>query len=174
MEEKCLVQFEYGTPVRFSEDSQEYKGMKQIEAVITKAFNLAVKKYLMGEDLEVFVLFTNNEDIQKVNREQREIDAPTDVLSFPLMNAFDGETVCYEEDINPETDRFMMGDIIISLERAAEQAQEYGHSLIREVTFLAVHGMFHLMGYDHEDKDREELMFKKQEEILKELSILRD
>lgn len=173
MEEKCSVQFEYGDPVRFEDASLEYQGMQKIEDMITQAMNLAAKGFLMGEDLEVFVMFTNNEGIRKVNCEQRDIDAPTDVLSFPLLEAFDGESVCHEEDINPETDRIMLGDIIISLEKAAEQAQQYGHSLMREITFLALHGMFHLMGYDHEEPEREKLMFTKQEEILQELQVTR-
>lgn len=173
-ERKCLVQFEYGAPVRFEEGSLEYKGMWEIENAIVEACNLAVKNFLMGDDVEVFVMFTNNEGIRRVNKEQREIDAPTDVLSFPLLEAFDGEAVCYEEDINPETDRVMLGDIIISLERAAEQAEEYGHSILREITFLALHGMLHLMGYDHEEEEREKLMFDKQNKILNELNILRN
>ena len=173
MEDKCLVQFEYSEPIKFDENSLEFKGMKKIEEVIEKTLNLAVKKFLMGEDLEVFVMFTNNEGIQKINEEQREIDSPTDVLSFPLLNAFDGEAQCFEEDVNPETDRIMMGDIIISLERAAEQAESYGHSLLREITFLALHGMLHLMGYDHMEPDREEVMLERQRSILNELNIMR-
>ena len=159
--------------MQFQEGSLERKGMETVEKVIVDACNLAVKGFLPGEDMEVFIMFTNNENIQRVNKEQREVDAPTDVLSFPLLDAQDGEAVCYEEDVNPETDRLMLGDIIISLERAAEQATQYGHSLLREITFLAVHGMFHLMGYDHDVPEREQLMFAKQEAVLQELNITR-
>lgn len=173
MEHKCEVQFEYGEPVQFAEGSLEKKGMEAVEEAIVKACNLAVKGFLPGEDMEVFVMFTNNESIQRVNKEQRDVDAPTDVLSFPLLEAMDGEAVCHEEDVNPETDRIMLGDIIISLERAAEQATQYGHSLLREITFLAVHGMYHLMGYDHDVPEREQLMFQKQEAVLQELNITR-
>ena len=159
--------------MQFQEGSLERKGMETVEKVIVDACTLAVKGFLPGEDMEVFIMFTNNENIQRVNKEQREVDAPTDVLSFPLLDAQDGEAVCYEEDVNPETDRLMLGDIIISLERAAEQATQYGHSLLREITFLAVHGMFHLMGYDHDVPEREQLMFAKQEAVLQELNITR-
>ena len=171
MEEKCSVQFEYGKPVGFDGNSQEYKDMKEIEDLIVKAFNLAVRQFLMGEDMEVFVMFTNNEYIQRVNEKQRDINEPTDVLSFPMLEAIDGTAVCGDSDINPETDRIMLGDIIISLEQAARQAVQYGHSLKREITFLALHGLLHLMGYDHDELPREELMFKKQEDILNELGI---
>lgn len=173
MEHKCEVQFEYSEQMQFAEGSLEQKGMDAIEDSIVKACNLAVKGFLPGEDMEVFVMFTNNAGIQRVNKEQRDLDAPTDVLSFPLLDARDGDAVCYEEDVNPETDRLMLGDIIISLERAAEQAVQYGHSLLREITFLAVHGMYHLMGYDHDEPEREAEMFAKTEAVLQELGITR-
>jgi len=174
MEDKCLVQFEYSKTVGFDKSSQEYNDMKEIEKKIIVAFNIAVRQFLMGEDLEVFIMFTNNEHIKKVNKEQRDLNEPTDVLSFPMMEACDGAAVCNDFDINPETDRIMMGDIIVSLDAAAMQAVQYGHSLTREITFLAVHGLLHLMGYDHNVLPREELMFDKQKEILEEAGITRN
>ena len=160
----------------------EPESFKDIKLMIEQSFDIASSEYIIGGDmggnagekLEVFVMFTNNEEMQRINKEQRDIDTPTDVLSFPLMEAFDGKAVCYELDINPETDRLMMGDIIISLEQAAKQAVQYGHSLLREITFLALHGLLHLMGYDHQDPMREQVMRNKQREILDELNIKRD
>jgi len=112
---------------------------------------------------EVSVTFTDNEGIHELNKKFRNVDKPTDVLSFPLFD-FEGET---EE---PPVDEIMhnLGDIVISLEKAKEQAEEYGHSYQREMAFLCVHSMLHLLGYDHElsdDDDRD--MRARQSEIMK-------
>jgi len=104
-------------------------------------------------DCEVSITFTDNESIRELNREYRDIDRATDVLSFPM---------------DDEGDDVVLGDIVISLERAKEQAIEYGHSLEREISFLCVHSTLHLLGYDHETGEEDEKeMFMKQEEILK-------
>ena len=99
---------------------------------------------------EVSVTFTDNEGIRAINREYREKDAPTDVLSFPLFD--------YDGTEEPPADEFenMLGDVVLSLERAATQAEEYGHSFEREVAFLCVHSMLHLLGYDHETSPEDE------------------
>ena len=110
---------------------------------------------------EVTVSFVTNEAIQQINRDYRDKDQPTDVISFALEELGEGETVIIGEDI-PR----ILGDIIISTERAAEQANEYGHSFERELGFLAVHGFLHLLGYDHMTEEEEKIMFAKQEEIL--------
>ena len=127
----------------------------------------AVETTLDFEDFqnvcEVSVTFTDNEGIRELNNKFRQIDKPTDVLSFPL---FDFEGDCEEPPINEMISN--LGDIVISLERAAEQAEEFGHSFKREVAFLTVHSMLHLLGYDHEkseDDDRE--MRSKQTEIMR-------
>jgi probable rRNA maturation factor len=112
---------------------------------------------------EVSVTFTDNEGIHELNKKFRQVDKPTDVLSFPLFD-FEGET---EE---PPIDEIIhnLGDIVISLERAEEQAEEYGHSFNREVAFLCVHSMLHLLGYDHERSEEEDKeMRAKQSEIMK-------
>ncbi len=110
---------------------------------------------------EVSVTFTDNEGICKLNSEYRNIDKPTDVLSFPLTDFEGGEEPPADEEVAS------LGDIVISLERAKEQANEFGHSFEREVAFLTVHSMLHLLGYDHvnsEEEDKE--MRKKQKQIL--------
>lgn len=110
---------------------------------------------------EISVTFTDNEGIQEINKEHREIDAPTDVLSFPMMSE-DGEC-----DINMATEAILLGDIVISLERAREQAAELGHSFTREVAFLTVHSVLHLLGYDHVTSEEDErVMCEKQSAVL--------
>ena len=111
----------------------------------------------------------SDEEIHSINRQFRNIDSPTDVLSFPQLTFEEGE----EADVN-ENGEIVLGDIIISIDRAKEQAREYGHSLERELAFLAVHSMLHLMGYDHMEKDEEEDMFRRQKEILIRAGIPRE
>ncbi len=111
-----------------------------------------------GRRAEVSVTFTDNEGIHALNREYRNVDRPTDVLSFPLSDG---------EDYDTDGDAVLLGDIVISLERAQTQAEEYGHSFEREVAFLTVHSMLHLLGYDHETSPEDERdMFARQDEIL--------
>ncbi|MBO4925300.1 MAG: rRNA maturation RNase YbeY [Clostridia bacterium] len=105
---------------------------------------------------------TDNEEIRKINREYRDVDRATDVLSFPSVNADPGRTLGKRQDRlkreMDETGRCFLGDIVISLERAREQAEEYGHSLNRELAYLTAHALFHLMGYDHmNEKDKERM-----------------
>ena len=123
-------------------------------------------------EAEISVTFTDNENIQLINKEHRGIDAPTDVLSFPMLE-FDEEGNILDDSFEYDGDEIVLGDIVISLERAAEQAENYGHSLLREVAFLTAHSMLHLLGYDHMTEDEEKVMFGKQEEILRNLGIER-
>lgn len=129
-------------------------------------------------EAEVNVLFTDDEDIRQINNEYRGIDAPTDVLSFPIID-YDkpGDFSRLEENVveyfNPETGELLLGDVVISVDRAKLQAQEYGHSLEREVAFLTTHSMFHLFGYDHMEDDDRIIMEEKQNQVLEKLQILR-
>jgi len=113
---------------------------------------------------DVCVLITDAEEIQSLNRTYRKIDRVTDVLTFP---AWEGEAILCPPDE-------YLGDIAICYERAVEQAEEYNHSLERELAFLAVHGSLHLMGYDHMTKEDEAAMFAKQEEVLVSLGLTRE
>lgn len=122
----------------------------------------------MSGKYEVSVTFTDNEQIRQLNREFRHQDKSTDVLSFPL-----GENGAF--DINPDTGNMQLGDIVISLETAVEQADTYGHTLEREIAFLTVHSMLHLLGYDHENGGLEEMQMRSMEEqILTSLGLARD
>lgn len=116
----------------------------------------------LGEG-EFNVIFVEKEEIQRLNKEYRNIDRVTDVISFALE---DDETFCIEG-------YRVLGDIYICIDRAKEQAEEYGHSFKRELSFLAVHGLLHLLGYDHMSKEEEKEMFSKQEEVLSRYGIER-
>ncbi|WP_239253988.1 rRNA maturation RNase YbeY [Listeria ilorinensis] len=115
-------------------------------------------------DTEMSVTFTDNESIREMNRDYRGKDQATDVISFALEEIGEGETeIRYESE---EGMPRVLGDIIISTERAAEQAAEYGHTIERELGFLAVHGLLHLLGYDHMLPEEEKVMFGLQKEVL--------
>lgn len=122
------------------------------------------------QNFEISISFVDNQEIQALNKKFRNIDKPTDVLSFPMLEFEDESKDGPEEHFEGEQP---LGDIVISVEKAIEQAEEYGHSKEREIAFLLVHGMLHLLGYDHEDGKDEILMFKKQDDILNILKISR-
>lgn len=115
----------------------------------------------LGSKKEFNIIFVSKEEIQRINREFRKIDRVTDVISFSL---------CDDEELVPTNE---LGDIFICVDRAIEQAKEYEHSISREIAFLAVHGYLHLCGFDHMTKEDEEIMFKKQDDILNQAGITR-
>ena len=143
---------------------------ERLEAVITAALEAE------GVEIpcEINVLLTDDEGIHAVNRETRGVDRPTDVLSFPMFELEPGVPPEGEAFLDPETGRCPLGDMCISLERAAAQAEEYGHSLDRELCYLAVHSALHLMGYDHLDEGPMKRQMRAREEaILGKLGITR-
>ena len=130
-------------------------------------------------EVEISVLLTNNDSIKELNKEQREIDKPTDVLSFPNIefeqpSDFSIVTEQQVDYFEPETGELILGDIVISLDKVAEQAEAYGHSEKREFSFLVAHSMLHLCGYDHMEKAEADLMEQKQNEVLEKLGITRE
>ncbi len=138
-----------------------------IHSLIENCFLKALELEGYQDKFEVSLTFAVDDYVRKLNREFRNNDSVTDVLSFPL-----GENGSYDE--NPETGRLMLGDIVIAVGRAKKQAEEYNHSYERELCFLAVHSFFHLLGYDHEaGKAEESEMFAKQESVLNALGISR-
>lgn len=149
----------------------------EISDELFNKIKLSIEKALEYEeftdDAEISLTFVDNEKIRELNNASRGKDAATDVLSFPLLEQEeDGTLIIYDEDI--VDGRVLLGDIVISAQRAKEQSEEYGHSLIREMCFLAVHSVLHLLGYDHERSEEEEkIQFEKQEEILTLLGITR-
>lgn len=125
---------------------------------------------------EVTLTFVDNEEIRTLNRDYRGIDSATDVLSFAMQDDGVGELdIIFEVESESESIPLlgMLGDIIISAERALEQSKEYGHSLERELGFLFVHGFLHLLGYDHQDESSERIMIAKQEAVLQQAGLLR-
>ncbi len=128
---------------------------------LTGLLNSAATIEGVEEGSELSITFVDNERIQEINRDYRDKDNPTDVISFALEEMGEGEI----EIVGADMPR-VLGDIIISIPRTKEQAEEYGHSFLRELGFLAVHGFLHLVGYDHEEQEEEEIMFSKQREIL--------
>lgn len=123
-------------------------------------------------DCEVSVLITDNEGIRAINKETRDIDSATDVLSFPILE-FDDDGVMIEESGDYDGDLLLLGDIVISLERAAEQAAEYGHSLMREVGFLAAHSTLHLMGFDHIREEDAKVMRAHEKAVMEKMGLKR-
>ena len=122
-------------------------------------------------EAEVNVVLTDNQCVREINREYRGIDSPTDVLSFPMVeyetpSDFRHVEEMFADCFNPETGELMLGDIMISVDKAEEQADLYGHSLESELAFLTAHSMLHLFGYDHMDEAERAVMERKQEEIL--------
>lgn len=143
--------------------------MPEEKKLIKKVVKTVLKEEKILKDLEVYVTLTNNEQIHKVNLEQRKVDRPTDVLSFPM---FERDEIPYLKEDDGERD--ILGDIIVSIEKVREQAEEYGHSFERELAYLVTHGMLHLLGYDHMIEEEKEQMRKKEEEILGKLKITRE
>ena len=128
-------------------------------------------------EAEVSLLITDDKLIQEINRDQRGIDAPTDVLSFPMVQYAHPGDFSGVEDMddcfNIETGELMLGDIVLSIDRVRSQAEEYGHSIMREVAFLIVHSMLHLIGYDHIEEEDRILMEDRQRKVMDILGILR-
>ncbi len=129
-------------------------------------------------EARVELLITSADEVRVMNRDARGIDAPTDVLSFPMIDfsetgSFD-ELYDMEDAFHPDTGEAMLGDIVICYERVLSQAREFGHSVLREYAFLIAHSMLHLLGYDHMDEDERKDMEKRQDDILNELGITRE
>ena len=143
----------------YNKTDEEFPYEEIIEKVVNKAFEVeGVKKASCS------IIIVDNTFIHKLNKEYRGIDRVTDVISFALE---DDKSMVIPDDVR------LLGDIYICLDKAKEQAKEYGHSLERELCFLAVHGVYHLLGYDHETEEDAKIMFKKQEEVLMEYGITR-
>ncbi len=144
-------------------DFTSVKCQELIERVLTAG----EEKLPPIEGQQVFVFITDDEEIHGINKEQRDVDRATDVLSFPMLEHKDGVGEVDPLDRDPETGLLLLGDIILSAERTVAQAEEYGHSIERELCFLICHGFLHLRGFDHIEPEDEKVMMAKAEEILK-------
>ncbi|MHB8064280.1 MAG: rRNA maturation RNase YbeY [Ruminiclostridium sp.] len=144
-----------------------------INILIKKTIDLCMKSEKLIKAFEVSVVIVDDEEIRAINKEHRDIDKSTDVLSFPMVEFVKGEIISDEGDYDMDLNELMLGDIIVSAETAKRQALEYGHSFEREIAFLTAHSCFHLLGYDHIEEGEEKLMVNKQEGILKEMGLTR-
>lgn len=145
----------------------------ELEAIVQQAVSTTLDVLECSDtDCEVSILITDNEGIRELNREYRNIDSPTDVLSFPIIE-FDNDGVMLEESGDYDGDFLLLGDIVISLERAAQQAKEYGHSLQREVGFLTTHSMLHLMGFDHMEEPYATMMNDRTNQVMDKMGLKR-
>ena len=152
--------------IAWEEDSIVLDQRESLTTLLTQAIKEAIRLSGGSEEAEVSLMLVDNQRIHSLNKEYRGVDRPTDVLSFAL-----------QEDVEEEPDGMfedeMLGDIVISAERAREQAEEYGHSFEREIVYLAVHGTLHLLGYDHEEEQDKQEMRTKEEEVMTILRLVR-
>lgn len=158
----------------FEEEYNKNLGIDYKE-IADKVINAALDYEKCPYEAEISLTLTNNQGIHEINKEFREIDRPTDVLSFPMVDYDEPGDFDFlesaDEYFNPETGELMLGDIVISLDKVEEQAEAYGHTVLREYAFLIAHSMLHLMGYDHMEEEEAKVMEAKQKEILEILSI---
>lgn len=149
------------------------------EKLAEEVINFTMEHENFPYEAEVNLTLTDNTGIHEVNKMYHDIDAPTDVLSFPMLSYeeagdFSALEDDYEDNFNPDTGEIILGDIVISVDKVREQALAYGHSEKREYAFLIVHSMLHLFGYDHMTPEEAPLMEAKQKEILDAMHIVRD
>lgn len=169
--------------LEWSNDQELFPISPELISTLENLLQIAGKR----EDLplgEVALSFVDDEEIRQLNKEYRGMDRPTDVLSFPMLEFGTDEMVIDYSDLEgiaADEDTVtkglytgdQLGDIVISVPRAIEQAEEYGHSVEREIGFLFVHGFLHLLGFDHQNEEEEQIMIRKQEDILQEAGIIR-
>lgn len=153
--------------IELSNQQEKLMVTQEMEDKIIEVLEEAARVHEVNDMAEVSLMLTDDESIHEMNREYRGIDRPTDVLSFALE---EGE----EEEIFGGPEENLLGDIIISVETAVRQAEEYGHSVEREMSFLALHGMLHLLGYDHMEEEERQEMRAQEKAILESLGITRE
>ncbi len=161
LEEECTVDFSF-----------------DYESLARKVIDFCLEHESFPYEAEVNLTLTDNDGIWTINREHRQIDRPTDVLSFPMLSYETPGDFSFledenEDDFNPDTGEALLGDIVISVDKVREQAAAYGHSEEREFAFLITHSMLHLFGYDHMEPEDAKVMEEKQRQILEALQILR-
>ncbi|AQM61263.1 MULTISPECIES: rRNA maturation RNase YbeY [Clostridium] len=152
---------------------------EEFQNKLEEVINFALKEEEVTVKAEISMLFVDNEEIREINNDTRGIDRATDVLSFPMLDYEDKKVFkeMYKDKEFNETfmdgEELVLGDIVLSLERALEQSEEYNHSFTREACYLVVHSVLHLLGYDHMEDEDKKVMRKREEEILGKLDITR-
>ncbi len=155
--------------IYFTNEQNREPVFTELRCLVKAAIYCALSCEDFGRSAEISVTFTDDEGIREINKAQRGIDAPTDVLSFPMLDGEDESS-----DVDRSTKAVLLGDIVLNLERARAQAAEFGHSYTREVAFLTVHSVLHLLGYDHLLGEAQDLeMQSKQECVLEVMGITR-
>lgn len=165
--------------ILISNEQEKIEYGKDLEETLEKVIMLTLKEEGVNIPCEVSITFVDNDEIQEMNKEYRNIDSDTDVLSFPMLEypkeKYYKDT--YKEEVFKDEfkdgENLVLGDIVISLEKAMEQSLEYNHSFIREVSYLTVHSVLHLLGYDHMEEDMKKIMREEEENILSILNISR-
>jgi len=165
----------------YIDDRQEkIKPTEELIDKIKATIDFALKEEGVKIPYQISLLFVDNEEIREINKENRNIDKVTDVLSFPMLDykedkVFKDMYLNYEFDETfKDGDELVLGDIVLSLERALEQSKEYNHSFEREASYLVVHSVLHLLGYDHMEEDEKRIMRTEEEKILSKMNIVRD
>ncbi|QCX32404.1 rRNA maturation RNase YbeY [Caloramator sp. E03] len=159
--------------IEFDNRQNKIEFTQEIQDIIEKSIYSTLQHENFSKPYEISVVLTDNDKIKEINKEFRGIDRETDVLSFPMLNEKFIDNNFNFEDINPQTGEVVLGDIVLSLEKAKSQAIEYGHSFEREVSFLTVHSVLHLLGYDHERDEDRIIMRQKEESILEKIGLVR-
>lgn len=161
----------------FIDDRQnKVKVTEKLENIVKKVIQHALIIEKVEVPCEVSVIFIDNDTIKNINRENRNIDKVTDVLSFPMLDYPEGKVfketyLNYEfKECDMDSGNLVLGDIALSLEKAKEQSIEFGHSFLREICYLTVHSVLHLLGYDHMEEDEKKIMRDREEKILKEFN----
>ncbi|GFZ30907.1 endoribonuclease YbeY [Clostridium zeae] len=152
----------------------------EFEKIIEEVILAALKEELVDKACEISVIFVDNDSIKEINKETRDIDRETDVLSFPMLDYPKGK-VYKDAYLNYNFDAsffnegdLVLGDVVLSLEKAKEQSEDFNHSFTRECCYLVVHSILHLLGYDHMEEDEKKIMREREESILGKLNITRE
>jgi probable rRNA maturation factor len=161
------------TKVFIENEQTQIEIPQALENLLGKTVLACLKQEVIRVACEINILLTDDESIRQINSQFRNIDAPTDVLSFPMADITKGRINDVGNDSDPNEGLLIIGDIVISAETAKKQSEQYGHTLERELAFLTAHGMYHLLGYDHEDEQDEKEMMEKQETVLDKLGLKR-
>ena len=164
----------------YIDDRQEkIKPTEELIDKIKATIDFALKEEGVKVPYQISLLFVDNEEIRKINRENRSIDRETDVLSFPMLDyekdkVYKDMYLDYDFDETfMDGDELVLGDIVLSLEKALEQSKEYNHSFEREASYLVVHSVLHLLGYDHMEEEEKKIMRNEEEKILSKMNIVR-
>lgn len=162
----------------YVENQGDYEFSFSVEEQLDKLAAFVTAYVACPYEPELSVTLVTKEEIHRLNKEFRDVDRPTDVLSFPMMEydepaIFSGKAFEESLTLSPETGEIILGDIVLCSEVVCEQAEEYGHSVLREFSFLIVHSLLHLFGYDHIDEEERMEMEQMQKKIMKELQIMR-